>query len=131
MDQNLITYYRTLLDSGFHYSGYLDNPSVTLENFGEVSPVCGNPDDYMRLYIRVTDNVIDDIKYACITDPTTNVALEVLCALTKGKTIDEFADLTDEAFCRLVGSEDKGLREKARVLLDLVRTGILTHKAGS
>ncbi len=129
MTEALIAYYRRLLDKGFEYSGSLENASITLENFGEVSPVCGNPDDYMRLYIRVNDSVIDDIRYACITDPTTNVALEILCALAKGKTLDEVAGLREDAFSQFLGSEDEGLKDKARGLLELLNKGILEYWA--
>jgi len=42
--------------------------------------------DFMQLYINVINNRIDDIKYMCQCDPTANVAVEILCALLKGKT---------------------------------------------
>jgi NifU-like protein involved in Fe-S cluster formation len=128
MTEALIAYYRKLLEKGFEYSGSVENASITLENFGEVSPVCGNPDDYMRLFIRVTDSIVDDIRYACITDPTTNVALEILCSLVKGKTLDEAADLREDAFSQFLGSEDEGLRNKARGLLELLNKGILEYR---
>jgi len=129
MTEALIGYYRRLLDKGFEYSGSLENASITLENFGEVSPVCGNPDDYMRLFIRVNDSAIDDIRYACITDPTTNVALEILCALAKGKTMDEAAGLQEDDFSQFLGIEDVGLKDKARGLLELLNKGILEYRA--
>lgn len=127
MTEALIAYYRKLMDTGFEYSGMVENPSITLENFGEVSPVCGNPDDYLRLFIRVGDSAIQDIKYACISDPTTNVALEILCALIKGKTLDEATDVKEDAFSLFLGSEDKGLEEKAKELVKLLSGGILQY----
>ena len=129
MTEALIAYYRRLLNKGFEYSGSVENVSITLENFGEVSPVCGSPDDYMRLFIRVNDSVIDDIRYTCITDPTTNVALEILCALAKGKTLNEAAGLQEGAFTQFLGGDDEGLKDKARGLLDLLNKGILEYKA--
>lgn len=129
MTEALIAYYRRLMDTGFEYSGMVEDPSITLENFGEVSPVCGNPDDYMRLYIRVDDSTIQDIKYACITDPTTNVALEMLCALMKGKGLNEAAEVKEGAFSLFLGSEDEGLEEKAKELLKLLNAGILQYKS--
>jgi NifU-like protein involved in Fe-S cluster formation len=129
MTDALIAYYRKLMNTGFDYSGMVENASITLENFGEVSPVCGNPDDYMRLYIRVDDDTIQDIRYSCITDPTTNVALEILCALMMGRTLNEAADVKEDAFSSFLGSEDKGLQEKAKELLKLFNTGILKYKS--
>ncbi len=129
MNEALIAYYRRLMEKGFEYAGMIENPSITLETFGEVSAVCGNPDDYMMLYIRVLDNVIDDVRYACISDPTTNVALEVLCALVKGKTLDEAAGVKEDAFSRFLGTEDEGLQKRARDLLELLKTEILRYKA--
>jgi len=83
----------------------------------------------MNLYINVIDNIISDIKYRCICDPTTNVAVEILCTLVKGKPLDEVADVTQQAFSEFIGSEDKDLEERGRELLELLKGGIQQYKA--
>ncbi len=129
MTEALTTYFRKLWSTdGFVHAGTLENASITLENLGEISPVCGNPDDYMALYVCVSGNVIDDIRYVCLNDPANNVALEMLCALVKGKTLDEVAAVSDDAFCRLLGAEDPLLREKGRVLLKELNNKILEYR---
>ncbi len=129
MTEALAVYFHKLMDTGFPYIGTLENPSISLENLGQISPVCGNSDDYTALYVSVRSNMIDDIKYVCLNDPTTNVALDMLCVLMKGKTLDEAADLTDDAFCQLLGSEDELLRQKASVLLTALNSKILEYRA--
>lgn len=121
-------YYQKLIKTGFEHIGKIDNADIFLETFGEISPVCGNPDDFLYLYIQVDDNLITDIKYQCITDPITNVSLEILCTLMKGKTLDEAALIKDEAFHQFLGCEDEMLQEKAKLLLELLNEGIIRYK---
>jgi len=63
-------------------------------------------------------------RYTCSRAPVTNVAVEILCDLVKGKTLDEAAGVTEQAFDRVLGSEDEDLREKARGLLELLKRGV-------
>jgi len=119
MDNAVIAYYRKLSGSVFEHSGSLEEPSIFLKNFGDFSTSChGGTDDFMNLYINVIDNIISDIKYRCICDPTTNVAVEILCTLVKGKPLDEVADVTQQAFSEFIGSEGEDLKERGRELLE-------------
>ncbi len=130
MTEALAAYFRKLWSTdGFPFAGRLENPSIKLENIGEISPVCGNPDNYMALYVHVDANVIEDIKYVCLNDPTNNVALEMLCGLMKGKTLDEAAEVKNNAFCELLGSEDELLRERGGILLQELKNKILEYKS--
>jgi len=129
MEDAVLAYYRGLFRTGFENSGSIDNASIFLQTFGEESPVCGNTDDFMDLYIQVDNNAIQDIRYQCICCPTTNVAVEILCALLKGKTLDEAAGVTEEAFPQFLEYEDKLLRKKARGLLEFLNRGIADYKA--
>lgn len=128
MHEAIIAYYQGLLKTGFEHTGKLENASIFLKTFGEVSPVCGNADDFLNLYIQVVNNRISDIKYQCISDPTTNVAIEVLCTLLKGKTLDEAALIKEDAFSLFLGCEDEGMRKKAKFLLELLNKEILRYK---
>ncbi len=130
MTEAVAAYFRKLWSTGgFAYAGFFENPSIKLENLGEISPVCGNPDNYMALYVHVNGNVIDDIKYVCLNDPVNNVALEMLCGLMRGRTLDEAAEVNDDAFCELLGSEDQLLRETGSILLQELNNKILEYKS--
>ena len=124
MNEAVIKYYRVLLKEDFPNSGALENPSVFVEAVGEHMIDCGNTGNYMQLYLQVVDRRIADIKYLCSCEPVANVAVEVLCTLVKGKTLDEIAGLTEEHFYQFLGSRDEDLRKKIRGLLELLNEGI-------
>ena len=127
MDEAVIKYYRLLLKDDFPNSGALDHPSVFVEAIGEKMINCGNTGNYMQLYLQVTDRRIVDIKYLCACEPVANVAVEILCILVKGKTLEEAAGLTEEPFYQFLGTNDEGLRKKVRGLLELLNDGIAGH----
>ena len=78
----------------------------------------------MQLYIKVAENRIDDIKYICSCDPAANVAVEILCTLVKGKTLEESAAITEQDFFRFIGCESEELGKRAKNLLELFSNGI-------
>jgi NifU-like protein involved in Fe-S cluster formation len=128
MHEAVRKFYRGLIDTSFEHAGLLENASIFVENDSENMSLCANEDDYMQLYINVVDNYIDDIKYACTCDPTANVAVEVLCSLIKGKSLDEAAILQEKEFYKFLGGRDKDLRNKIMGLLELLTTGIAGYK---
>ncbi|SEM63308.1 NifU-like N terminal domain-containing protein [Syntrophus gentianae] len=130
MDEVVMAYYRKLVETGFEHAGSLEDASIFLENFAEISPACGgNTNDFMHIYINVVNEIISDIKYRSICDQTTNVAIEVLCTLVKGKTLGEVAGVTEQTFSRFLGSEDKRLQETAKDLLEFLNKGIADYRA--
>ena len=128
MDEAVIKFYRKLLRSGFEHSGSLENASIFLDSVGEKVLICGSTGDFMQLYINVVNNTIDNIKYMCVCDPTANVAVEILCTLVKGKTLDEAAGLTAQEFFQLLGSDGEELQKKAKGLLELLKRGITRYQ---
>jgi NifU-like protein involved in Fe-S cluster formation len=124
MDEAIIKYYRRLLKEDFPNSGELEHPRIFVEAVGEHMINCGNTGNYMQLYFRVSDHRIEAIKYLCSCEPVANVAVEVLCTIAKGKTLDEAAGMTEEAFYQCLGSRDEELGRKARGLLALLNEGI-------
>ena len=123
MDESVIKYYRKLLRTGFQNTGSFDAPSVFLESVGD-GRVCGHAGDYMHIYINVINGKIDGIRYLCTCDPTANVAVETLCNLAKGKSIDEVQAITEDSLLQTVGSRGEDLRNKARGLLELLNQGL-------
>jgi len=129
MEDAVLAYYRGLLRTGFEHAGSIDNASIYLETYGAESPVCGNTDDFLDLYIQVVNNTLQEIRYECICCPTTNVAIEILCALVKGKTLEEAGKITEDAFPQFLAYEDKLLRKKAQALLEFFNNGMAHYKA--
>ena len=119
MDDAVIGYYRSLLKKDFPHAGEIENPSVFVEAVGERLINCGNTGNYMQLYLRSADHRIADIRYLCSCEPAANVAVEVLCTLVKGKTLDEAATLTEESFFQRVGSREEPFAQKVQGILAL------------
>lgn len=130
MDEAVIKYYRRLLREDFPNSGALDNPTIFVEAVGEKLINCGNTGNYIQLYLLVTDRRITDIKYLCACEPVANVAVEVLCSLVRGKTLEEAADLTAEPFYQFIESRDEKLRGKILGLLELLKEGLAPYLTG-
>lgn len=128
MDAAVIQCYRRLLKEEFPHAGEIKDPTIFVEAIGERMIHCGNTGNYMQLYLRVADGRIAEIRYLCACEPVANVAVEVLCALVKGKTLDEAAALTEEAFYRFLGCRGDDLRQKVRGLLELLNEGIACYR---
>ena len=68
--------------------GEMDNPDA----IGEVgNPTCG---DLMKLYLRVEDNVITDIKFQTFGCGAAIATSSMITELAMGKTLDEAWELT-------------------------------------
>lgn len=103
---------------------HLNTQQYFLDSVTEQLVHCGNIGNYMQVYINVADNIIEDIKYLCSCDPAANVAVEILCTLVKGKTLEETTAITKQAFFQFIGSESEELGERAKNLLELLNKGI-------
>ena len=112
-ERAVIKYYRQLLKTGFGSSGSFENASIFRDSVGEKVIICGSTGDYMQLYVNVVKDRIDDIKYLCVCDPTANVAVEILCILTKCTTLDEVNVITEQAFCQFLGSNERRTAKKS------------------
>jgi len=127
VDEVVIKHYRKLLRAGFENAGSFDTPSIFLESVGD-GRVCGHAGDYMHIFINVLNDRIDDMKYLCACDPAANVAVEMLCTLTKGKRLDEARAITEDSLLQSVGSTSEELRNKARGLLELFNRGLTQYE---
>ena len=129
MDEPVIRYYRRLLKSGFESIGSLDCPSIYLDSIGEKVRICGGiGNNYLHLYIAVVADEIVDIKYKCMCDPTANVAVEILCKLLPGKTLEQAKGLSEESFLEVLGGPSPELSKRARGLLELLARGIARYR---
>lgn len=131
MDEALVKRYRELLKGGFKYSGKLENPSIFLDSTGERLRICAHAvHNYIYLYIDIKDNVIEDIKYLCQCTPATNVAVEILCGLVKGKTLEEAKSLKEDDFARELDSREEDYMEKARGAIELFNRAMSYYRDG-
>ena len=129
MEEQIIKMYRKLLRNGFDYSGSWENPTIFLDSVGENIPVCGHVgQDYMHIYIDISEGKIEDIKYLCTCDPTANVAVEVLCGLARGKTLAEVEAINEEDFIRIIGCQGEDLMKRIKGLLKLLARGLERYR---
>ena len=121
MDEVIAERYRKLLEDGFKNAGSFDDPTMFIDTKAEGISICGRAGtDYMNIYVKVKDDVIEDIKYLCSCDPTANVVVETLCELAKGKTIEEAKALTKEQFFEVIGSDGGTVRRKVWGIIELL-----------
>ena len=124
MDTILTAYYRDLLKNRFIYFGSLVKPTIFVDSAGEHIFYCGSGNDFMQLFVNVENDVITNVRYSCFCIPEANVAVEVLCNLIQGKSLDRVVSLKEEDICRAIGSEDEEFRKKAKGILQLLNIGI-------
>jgi NifU-like protein involved in Fe-S cluster formation len=131
MDKAIIKYYRRLTKEGYKYAGTLEEPSVFLtDSSGGRIRICSSIGSYLNLYIKIGDGVITAMRYSGTANPATHVAVEILCILVEGKTLDEACGLTEADFYRILGSESAELRPKVLNLIELLKSGIRQYRRG-
>jgi NifU-like protein involved in Fe-S cluster formation len=129
VDEPVRIFYRTLLRSGFQHAGSLESPSIFLDSIGEKIAICTQSARYyIHLYIDIRNDIVENIKYLCICDPVSNVAVEVLCSLVKGKMLNNVRSLSEDAFSQVVGGISEDLLKSARGLLELLNRGIARYQ---
>jgi hypothetical protein len=130
MEEAVIRYYRGLLKEGFKYAGKMENPDIFEDAVSEGLTICDQvSSNSLQLFIKVSGDVFEKVRYLCVCDPTTNVAVEILGALIEGKTIPEVEALTEASFSRLLGSESEELSKKAKGLIELLHRGIKQYRS--
>jgi len=125
MDEAIIRYYKRLLRDGFVYAGSFDNPSIYLTYDNSKGVLCGNAGDNLHMFISIIDGRIDKMRYLCVCDPTTNVAIEALCTLAEHKTLAEVKNLTEEAFSQLIGSHGEEFIKKVNIVIEYLKQEII------
>ncbi len=132
MDEVVAERYRELMQKGFENAGIIENPSMFIDSKAEGVSVCGQAGkDYMNIYIKVKDNIIEDIKYLCSCDPAANVVVEVLCKFAKGKTLEEAKALTKEQFYEEIGSDGGTVRRKVWGMIELLNRVIKRYEVAN
>jgi len=130
MHEVLRDYYQKLKNDGFEHAGRIEGADISFELSGEVSPGCFNTDDYVGLNICLSNDLITDIKHQCISDPINNVAIEIICDLAKGKTLQEALQITEDSILQFLGCEDDTMRAKAAAILVMLHKEINEYVKG-
>jgi NifU-like protein involved in Fe-S cluster formation len=129
MDQAVIQYYRKLLKEGFTHAGSLDNPSIMLDSVGEKIRICGHAGrNYVHIFINVSGDRIEEIKYLCTCDPTANVVVELLCILIKDKTLGDAKALSTDDFLNELESEGREFLRSVEGIIELLHKGIQRYQ---
>jgi NifU-like protein involved in Fe-S cluster formation len=132
MNEVVAERYRKLMQEGFKNAGALDNPTMFIDSKAEGVSICGQGrTDFMNIYVKISDNVITDIKYLCSCDPTANVVVEVLCDLAAGLTLEKAKVLTKEQFFKSIGSENSIVRRKVWGAIELLNRVIKRYEVAS
>ncbi len=80
------------------FAGEMKNPDA----IGQVGNMkCG---DVMKIYLKVKDDVIKDIKFQTYGCVAAIAASDVLCEIAKGKTIDEALKITSKHISEHLGN---------------------------
>lgn len=91
-------------DTGSYYNETVMDHLTNPRNIGEMTEgkangfaLLGSPscDDQLKLWIKVRDNKIVDIKFKCFGCPGAIATSSMLTVLAKGKTIEQAKKLTD------------------------------------
>lgn len=121
--------YRGLIKANFPNVGSFESPSIFLDSVPSRTRICIGTRGYMRIYIKVKSGLIEDIRYLCSCDPTANVAVEVMCNLVRGKTLDVAAGITQDMFLKAMVGPSEDLRKSAAGLIELLNEGIKKYRS--
>jgi NifU-like protein involved in Fe-S cluster formation len=130
MDEKVVQYYRKITREGYKYSGSLEDPSVFIDSAGEKIPLCSKSiNAYVRIYLKIREGIIDDVKYLCTCKPLANVVAEIFCSLIKGKSITEAEHLNEQAFANSLGTKNDEYLEASRNIIELLHRGLHKYKS--
>jgi len=92
-------YTQTLLD---HFTSPRNVGEIPdADGVGELcDPACG---DSLKIWIRVEDERLTDIRFKCKGCPASIATASVLTEMAKGKHIDEATEISDDAIAKAIG----------------------------
>ena len=132
MDDVVVKAYRKLCREGFKNTGEIDKPDIFIDSVGEKIRLCAHTSHaFINIYFKITNDVIEDVKYLCTCDPTANVTVEIMCHLLKGKTLGEAKAITEKDFSEALGTTGEEYLKKVRGIIELLHRGIARYKAES
>ena len=101
-----------------HNVGELAEATAVAE---ETNPVCG---DRMRIYLRVVDQRITEVKYLAYGCPPTLVCGSVLTDLLVGKSTEEAAQITKAQLLEAIGGLPSRKHHSAALAIEVLQTAL-------
>jgi len=102
--------------------GEIENPS----GVGEVgNPHCG---DIMRIYIKVKDDVIEDIKFLTFGCGAAIASSSALTEMVKGKTVEEALKITNRDVAEELGGLPKVKMHCSNLAADALKKAIAHYR---
>jgi nitrogen fixation NifU-like protein len=93
---------------------------------GEIgNPTCG---DMMTFYIKVKDNIIEDIKFKTFGCGAAIAVSSMVSEMAKGKTIDEALKITNKDVAKELGGLPKNKLHCSNLGADALRAAIEDYK---
>jgi NifU-like protein involved in Fe-S cluster formation len=130
MDAKVIQFYRKITREGYQFSGTINNPSIFLDSSGEKIPLCSKSvDSYINIYIKIKDDILEEVKYRHVGRPMSNVVAEIFCALLNGITIEKAVGLTARDFSDYLGTDDEEYLEASNSMIILLHIGLDRFKS--
>ena len=103
-------------------AGVVPDASVISKDY---NPSCG---DVIEIQIKVSDNVIEDIKFQGQGCAISQSSTDILIDLVKNKNVQEIKDFTSEEFVRNLGIELSPLRLNCALLgLKTLKIAVYTY----
>jgi len=97
------------------------------DGVGEVgNPVCG---DMMRIYIKVEDNVIKDIKFQTLGCGAAVASSSMMTEMAKGKTLEEALKITNDMVAEALGGLPPAKLHCSNLAADGLRAAIEDYLA--
>lgn len=97
------------------------------DGIGEVgNPTCG---DIMKMYIKVKDNVIEDIKFKTFGCGAAIATSSMATELVKGKTIEEAEKLTNKEVAESLGGLPGTKMHCSNLAADALHKAIVDYKS--
>ena len=96
------------------------------DGVGEVgNPTCG---DIMRIYLKVKDNIIEDIKFKTFGCGAAVATSSITTELVKGKTIEEALELTNQKVAEALGGLPPAKMHCSNLAADALHKAIEDYK---
>lgn len=96
------------------------------DGVGEVgNPVCG---DIMKIFIKVKDNIIEDIKFNTFGCGAAIATSSMVTELAKGKTVDEALQLTNKAVAEALDGLPPVKMHCSNLAADGLKAAIVDYK---
>lgn len=98
--------------------GIMNDPNG-VGNFGD--PACG---DFLTIYIRVENDIIEDISFLVVGCPAAVATSSMTTVLTKGKSLEEASLLTNDNIAEALGGLSESKKHCSNLGMNALKNAI-------